>query len=53
MHGFPLKLQIPINFAINAVVNFMNFKALDKKEDYSHVFEIPKYLIINFRFNCF
>ena len=42
IEGFPLKIQIPLNFAFKAVVTFNNFKNLSMS---SNIFDIPQYLI--------
>ena len=45
--GFPVKVQIPINFAVKAVINFQNFKKFDgnvrNSEFHRDLFEIPEY----------
>lgn len=48
--GFPVKVQIPINFAVKAVINFQNFKKFDgnvrNSEFHRDLFEIPEYYTI-------
>ena len=45
--GFPVKVQIPINFAVKAVINFQNFKKFDgnvrNSEFHRDLFQIPEY----------
>lgn len=47
--GFPVKVQIPINFAVKAVINFQNFKKFEQNVRNSKfqrdLFKIPEYHI--------
>ena len=39
---FPVKIQIPLSFSINAIISFSSFRFLDENEKNKELFEIPK-----------
>ena len=44
--GFPIKTQIPLNFAVKAVINFMNYKeygpGIRESQEFHDLFKIPE-----------
>ena len=41
---FPIKIQIPLSFSINANISFTSFRFLEDNEKNIELFEIPEFL---------